>query len=387
MDSSIKQFCDFVSTQATVHNKDALIKECKKKFNLTQDRKVFYNAFFAVRFSWSKNGSFSNTVLSLSHLQKYDRIPFFVVLVSQRNLNKIFLANSTFLKKISHSSQSLALDNIKGSFNGSDIMKNFNTISNEPNYFEDLFAIHEATDWNDNLQRLCETSSQIQTNVKKYVPTDDEQNNIFNSVDRAISFIKSSHFKELQDDLDNRVKKCKDNLFIVSQIENNNIKGRLVEFLITSNDEERQALLADLSAVQNKLPLYDTKNGLGDYEKNFDTTHAYVDIKVKIIYLNSNPKAFNVDKFLKTMAEENSVFLLYFVGFDEKSVFNTVLCSVYHKTLLNSLIVQPHWAGRQSRGCAQYNGKIIKNLLKEENFINNIDKDDSVSQLSNLLSM
>lgn len=387
MDSSINQFCDFVTTQAIAHNKDTLIKECKDRFHLTQDRKVFYNTFFAVRFSWSKNGSFSNTVLSLSHLQKYDKIPFFVVLASQKNPNKIFLANTTFLKKISHSSQSLALDNIKGSFNGSDIMRDFNGTPNEPKYFEDLFSIHEATDWNDNLQRLCETSSQIKTNIKKYEPTDNEQNNIFNSIDRAISFIKSNHFKKLQEDLDNRVKKCKESLFIVSQIENNNIKGRLVEFLITSNEDERRALLTNLSEVQRKLPLYDTKNGLGDYEKNFDTVHAYVDIKVKIIYLNSNPKAFNIDKFLKTMAEENSVFLLYFVGFDEKSVFNTVLCSVYHKTLLESLIVQPHWAGRQSRGCAQYNGKIIKNLLEEKHFINNIDKDGSLEKLSTLLNI
>ena len=63
----------------------------------------------------------SNTVLSLSALQKYDDKPFIVCIVTP-DTNYMMLANSTFLKKISHSSQELRVDNIRGSFNGSDIM-------------------------------------------------------------------------------------------------------------------------------------------------------------------------------------------------------------------------------------------------------------------------
>ena len=111
------------------------------------------------------------------------------------------------------------------------------------------------------------------------------------------------------------------------------------------------------------------------------------DIKVKVVYLNSNPKAFNIDKFLKTMAEDNSVFLFYFVGFNENSICNTILCSVYHKELVNCLIVQPHWAGRQSRGCAQYNGKIIKEMVERKIFTNDIDKKIAMQQLNKFLGM
>ena len=373
MNKKIEEFFEFVLKNATQHNKDVLISECKEKFNLTQDGKVFYNNFFAVRFSWSKNNSFSNTVLSLPKLQKYDTIPFFVVLASKPNSNKIFLANSTFLKKISHSSQKLATDNIRGSFNGSDIIKNFNNIANIPENFEQLLAIHLATDWDENLQRLCETSSKIMPKIEKYQPTQKEKENIFNSVNRAIKFVNSDCFKKLKKDLDERIKSCKNELVIVSKIENNNIKGRLAEILITSDENKRQELLQELSKTQQELPFYDTKNGIGDYEATFANNHIYVDIKVKVIYLNSNPKAFNIDKFLKTMAEDNSVFLLYFVGFDNNSVCNTVLCSVYHKDLLDSLIMQPHWAGRKSRGSSQYDGKIIKNMLEQDKFANNID--------------
>ena len=92
------------------------------------------------------------TVLSLSHLQKYDNIPFLVVLASLNKPNQIFLANTTLLKKISHSSQDLAIDNIKGSFNGSDIIKSFNDIQNTPDNFETLFAIHESMDWADGFE-------------------------------------------------------------------------------------------------------------------------------------------------------------------------------------------------------------------------------------------
>jgi hypothetical protein len=44
---------------------------------------------------------------------------FFVCVVRQSE-NELLLSNSTFLKKISHSSHELSLTNIKGSFNGSE---------------------------------------------------------------------------------------------------------------------------------------------------------------------------------------------------------------------------------------------------------------------------
>ena len=75
-------------------------------------RQVYYCADFAIRFSSSKNESFSNTVLSLSNLQKVDDRPFIACLVTPQK-NYLHLANSTFLKKISHSSQELRENNIR----------------------------------------------------------------------------------------------------------------------------------------------------------------------------------------------------------------------------------------------------------------------------------
>lgn len=124
MNPSVNAFVRDVCENAPTGSKESLINYITSYYPLTLDRKVYYCRYFAVRFSYSKNGAFSNTVLSLSALQKYDKIPFFVVLVRGNGGNLIYLANSTFISKISHSSKELTMCNIKGSFNGSDIMKN-----------------------------------------------------------------------------------------------------------------------------------------------------------------------------------------------------------------------------------------------------------------------
>lgn len=55
-----------------IGDKERLSSMVKKEFSLVQDRKVFYSPDFAIRFSKAKSKRMSNTVLSLSALQKYD---------------------------------------------------------------------------------------------------------------------------------------------------------------------------------------------------------------------------------------------------------------------------------------------------------------------------
>jgi hypothetical protein len=167
INKQVFKLIDFVKSKDGIGNKSTLIDEVQKEFSLIKDRSVFYSENFAIRFSSSNSLSFSNTVLSLSNLQKYDQIPFLVCLVSPQK-NFIYLANTTFLQKISHSSQELRVDNIRGSFNGSDISKDFNNIPNSPEHFEDLFAIHEGLGFRGNLERLVEATTGISPSGKKY---------------------------------------------------------------------------------------------------------------------------------------------------------------------------------------------------------------------------
>ena len=388
MNTNCKDFVRFIIEEAPKHNKEHVEDAANRKYHFVKDRKVYHNQYFAVRFSYSKSSSdsFSNTVLSLSALEKYDKIPFFVVLVRQAADNLILLSNTTFLKKISHSSQELSMTNIKGSFNGSDIMREYGGTLNSPDNFDYLFAIHQGLDWEDNLMRLVDATSTIRGVSKKFNPSPTEERTIFDSVRRAKEFVLSPYYNVLNEDLNERCNKCRNEILIASHIENTNIRGRLIESLITSNDEERQFLIDNLKDLEKALPSYDTKNGLGDYHVKYENADTYTDIKTKVIYLNSNPKAYNVDKFLKQMADSQSVFMFFFIGIDEKDIFNTVLCSVYHNKLINNTILQFHWAGRSSRGAAQFNGIAIDEMLKKQIFVNEIDDVQAKGFLKKLLS-
>ena len=387
MNTVCKDFVNYIIKDAPKHNKQLVEDSVAAKYNLVKDRKVYHNDYFAVRFSYSKStsDSFSNTVLSLSALEKYDRIPFFVVLVRQNADNLILLSNSTFLKKISHSSQELSMTNIRGSFNGSDIMRTYSDLANSPENFDFLYALHQGLDWEDNLSRLVDASSNIRPINQKYTPSKEEENNIFDSVQRAIDFIMSDNFSVLEDDLNDRCNKSRKEILIASHIENTNIRGRLIESLITSDDEQRKRIIDNLHNLEAALPSYDTKNGLGDYYREFNNGDTYTDIKTKVIYLNSNPKAYNVDKFLKQMSDSRSIFLFFFIGVYENSIFKTLLCSVYHGKLIDNTILQFHWAGRNTRGVAQFNGIAIDEMLKENSFKNHIDEQKAISFLEDLL--
>lgn len=388
MNTVCREFVNYIICGAPKHNKQNVENAVCQKYRLIKDRKVFHNDYFAVRFSYSKSDSesFSNTVLSLSALEKYDSIPFFVVLVRQNSDNLMLLSNSTFLKKVSHSSQELSLTNIRGSFNGSDIIRDYNGMRNNPANFDELFNIHSGLDWEDNLIRLVDATSKIKPISQKFIPSDNERTNIYNSVDRAINFVNSSNFGVLEDDLNTRCQKCKNEILIAQHIENTNIRGRLIESLITSNDEERAILLKNLKDLESALPTYDTKNGLGDYCVRFDNGDTYTDIKTKVIYLNSNPKAYNIDKFLKQMSDSRSVFLFFFIGIDEDSIFKTLLCSVYHSKLIDNVIFQFHWAGRSTRGVTQFSGTAIDEMLQDPVFRNQIEQTKCIEFLKSLLN-
>lgn len=388
MSPKCTQFIDYITTLSPAHNKQVVMNSAQAEFNLTKDRKVYYCDAFAVRFCYSKykSESFGNTVLSLSALRHYDHLPFFVVLVRQSAPNMVLLANTTFLKKISHSSQQLAMNNIRGSFNGSDIMRHYDELANTPDKFSQLFAIHQGFDSNDNLQRLVDASAMIKPHSQKFCPTDEQQRHLFDSIKRASIFVQSANFLHLKADLDQRCKRCKNEISVAAHIENTNIRGRLIESLITADEEQRAKIIGNLKDMEKALPVYDTKNGLGDYFAKYDNGDTYTDIKTKVVYLNSNPKAYNVDNFLQQMADEHSVFLFYFIGIDENGVFQTLLSSVYHGQLMTHTRLQQHWAGRSTRGVAQFDGKAIDEMLNAKDFKNQIDYDKSEQFLKDLLN-
>ena len=347
-----------------INDKARLAKLLSESFNLTRVRSVYYCADYANPFRSSSTRNFSNTVLSLSNLRKYDDRPFVVCLVTPTK-NFCLIANTTFLKKISHSSQKLRENNIRGSFNGSDIVREFEGIGNATDNIRRLFDIHTEIGFEGNLPRLVEATNNISPSGAKFAVRDVALVNILAAPARAIHFVASPDAMILKSELDAMVAKYRNEICLAALIENVNVRGRVIEYLVAGNDERlRQCLIAALRSGRSGLPSFRTKNALGDYQRRFDAFDTETDVKTKIMILNSNPKAYNLDKMLEFLAKDRSVFMFYFVGIDPGSIVSTALVSMFQKDLLEATILLRHWAGRNSRGVSQFEGRAINSLIE-----------------------
>lgn len=377
-------FVKFLHSKPIKETKSSLELLAQQSFNLTKDRRVYYCDSFAVRFSSSKNNSFSNTVLGLSILQKYDEKPFIVCLITPFE-NVVYLSNSTFLKKISHSSHELRVNNIKGSFNGSDISKEYNGIINRLENFEELFNIHKEIGFEINLCRLVEATTGIKSIKNKLEFSKIEKAQILSAPVTSMSFINSNDYSILKQELDEQVKKHENEIFIASHIPNVNLRSRIIEYLIAGNDNSLRSKLIDQIKTQAREPLsLKTKNTLYDYERIFTDYSTGTDVKTKVMYFKSSPKGYNIDKLLEFLSISSRVFLVYFVGVDFKQIQQSLI-SIFQKDLLCTTRIIKHWAGRNSRGVTQFNGETIKTLIKSPN--NTIDINHSKQYLNDLIEL
>ena len=363
---TMNRMISFIQGLNGISDKNKLAEKVKTEFSLTQDRKVYSCEDFAIRFSKAQSIRMSNTVLSLSMLQKYDDKPFVVCIVSPQK-NYLLLANSTFLKKVSHSSKELRIDNIKGSFNGGDIAAEYHSIENCPENFERLYAYHIGLSFQDNLERLVQNTNGIIGRIPKFNITDTVRNRIMEAIPRAQSFISSQEYLDLKADLDNRVSKVQGEIAIAAFIDNVNIRGRIIEYLITDSGSSLKTQI--INALHNKTPLpkFKTVDKLGDYSKEYTNFHTETDIKTKVLFLDGNPKAYNVDKLLEFLASQKAVYMIYLLGVDEGGQIIARLCSCLDERLIAATNVQHHWAGRNTRGVTQFLGHALKEILGEPN--------------------
>lgn len=363
--SRLKQLLEVIESHSGINDKSKLAAIISTRFGLTKDRSIFYCEDFAIRFSSAAGMSFSNTVLSLSNLKKVDHLPFVVCLVTPSK-NHVFLANTTMLRKISHSSQQLRVDNIKGSFNGSDIIREFDGIQNVPANIERLFNIHAEIGFEGNLDRLVEETNNISPTGHKYEVNAVSKASIMKAPERAIRFVASPDAVTLKQELDEKVERHRNEIILAALIENINVRGRIIEYLIAGEDEVlRQEIILTLQSkgAGKGIPAFKTENALGDYQRVFEEFFTETDVKTKIMILSSNPKAYNLDKLLEFLSHEKSVFMFYFIGVDPTRIVNTVLVSMFQSELLRSTILLKHWSGRNSRGVTQFEGKTIGDLI------------------------
>ena len=293
---------------------------------------------YAFRFSEANTGSFSNVVLSLSALQNYDALPFVICIVRPDRLD-FRLANATFLKRISHSSHTLRLDNIRGSFLGHDIMDDYGDIPNRPERFDELIAMHAEFEWIENVERLVEATNSIVGRIVRYEPSPTELAILMAAPRRAAIMIAEPGFKDTELQLSGIVKRNRDSLLVAAALENVNLRGNAIEQIITGavNAHRIDDLVFDLTTGERLI----------------------VDIKTKLLDRASAPKAYNIDKMLRTLSHDGSGFAFFFIGLNVvRQIARSRLVSLFDPVIISATRIQTHWAGRATRGVTQLSGDL-----------------------------
>jgi hypothetical protein len=308
--------------------------------DLPKIRSVFPGRDYAIRFSEANAGSFSNVVLSLSALQKYDTIPVVICIVRPERLD-FRLCNSTFLKRISHSSHLLTTTNIKGSFLGHDIMDAYEGIPNRPDYFDRLIAMHAEFSWPENVERLVESTNAIVARSTRYTATPEGTVLILESPNRASFALNSQRYRAAETELAGTIANNQKKLLEAASLDNVNIRGNAIEQIITGTVNAHR---------------------LDDLTFSLETGgRLIVDIKTKLLDRASAPKAYNIDKMLSLLSQPGTVFAFFFVGLNASlQMCQSRLISIFDPVLINATRVQTHWAGRASRGVTQLTGDMSR---------------------------
>ena len=260
-----------------------------------------------------------------------------MVAVVQRGRVEFLLSNSTLLRKISHSSHKFRIDKIVGSALGIDILRSYQGIPNEPPHFPELFAIHEAYLWDENVERLVEATSGIVPRKKPFAPTADQRELLMDAPDRARRALASPGFAALEMELQRQAAERRDDILVAARLDNGKLRGEKIERLFVDGPGS---------------------HALGDFEMMVDDFHLVIDIKTTLLHLHSAPKANNVDKALEFMARPDSVLAFLFVGIDmAKATVSVRLLPMLETSLIDAAKnVQGHWSGRSMRGTTHLSG-------------------------------
>jgi hypothetical protein len=202
----------------------------------------------------------------------------------------------------------------------------------------------------------------------------EEVSSIIEAPKHAAKFVESDDYSDLLQELRMRVEQYSTEILIAGLIDNVNVRGRIIEYLISGDDEGMRATLISDLRNGHGISRFQTRNTLGDYLRDFPDFHTATDVKTKVMALHSNPKAYNIDKLLQFLTAPSSVFMFFFIGLEPNSVVGTSLVSVFQRDLLSGTLLLKHWAGRNSRGVAQFNGEVIAELIRRPNNVVDISR-------------
>jgi hypothetical protein len=300
-----------------------LIRELRPhQSELRRERSVYAGDSFSVRFSKASGSSFPGTVLSLSTLQKYDHLPLVVCVIHSTGI-EMLLANSTLIDKLSHSSHRLTLNSVRGSFNGTNIIRSFDGLENQPRNFGELFTRHLAVGFDENYSRIVENTLAIKARGARFAATAAEVATILDAVGMAKALSRHTGYLVLATRLAQSVEQNRDAILMAATSDNVNLRGNAIE---------------------------------------------------------------QIDKLLRLLAAGRAKFSFLFIAIDvPRQSLSTRLVSFLDATILAATRVQPHWAGRNSRGVTQLTGDLSS--IFASNFQEAIDESAAREFLKYLIEL
>jgi len=243
-------------------------------------------------------------------------------------------------------------------------MDNIAGIPNRLPYFEELFALHIAFSWEENVERLVEATNAIVARDTRFIVTEEHKEILSSAPERAAVALETQAWSEVEQGLSQGVEQHHQEILQIAQIDNVNIRGNKIEQIVTG----------EVNA-----------HSLGDFSFKLTSEKTLVvDIKTKLLDRSSAPKAYNIDKFLHLLSQADKVFAFFFIGLDvsNKRVV-TRLVSVFDPAILNATRIQYHWAGRSSRGVTQLTGDMTQIFL--QSYKSTIDIEEGKALLRDLI--
>lgn len=317
-------------------SKERLSSVLATRFGLLRERAVYVGARFAVRFCFSSVRGFANCVLSLSAVERYDDRPLVVCLLSPEGV-EMFLANSTFIARVGHSSHRLSVENVRGTILGSDILRDVGGIPNCPEHFSRLLEIHAETEWSNNLSRIVTATNGITSVSRTYTPNQEQERHLLDAPRRSHAAEACGAMARVETALLALLESNREGVLRLASCANGCIRGNSIEQLLTG-----------------------ASNGHGLSDCSFDIDggmRLLVDVKTKLFDRSSSPKLYNVDKLLRGLSDGRSVMAFFLIGIDvETGVARGRLIDALDYSIMVATRIQFHWAGRSSRGVTQYAG-------------------------------
>ncbi|MFC6333185.1 hypothetical protein ACFP56_11170 [Paenibacillus septentrionalis] len=360
--------------QHTPIEKSRAVDELTSQLSFVKKGKLYIamDEQYAVRFSYSTKDSFANTVLALKNVLKYDHIPVILCLLKPLSY-EFMLVNTTFLKKISHSSKALTETNIRGSFLGHDIMREIELAPdrlflNTPEHFSELFAFHQGIDTDENITRLVEETSQISSQRSAYIIDAATQARIHQSL--LYSFTKEEELQRVKRELDQLVAQHHEQILRIATEEaaNVNLRGNRIEQLLTKEGLNQHGLADEIRLLE-------------------DGGRLLIDIKTSIGSATANAKLYNIDKQLEALSDGRTVCAVYLLHMNtEKQRIETYMLNSFDEDLLDQMLVQHHWSGRNARGSSQLHARVFQ-ALSAGNRQPRLNKERALAFIDGLIAM